>query len=214
MPRMRLVMTLLVRDEEEILQDNLDYHYNRGVDFVLATDHASQDATPEILRRYERQGMLQAFRVQDESYRQAAMVTRMARLAATEQRADWVFHNDADEFWWPQVGSLKDVLDGVAAEVGVLEVPRRNFVAVPEGDGPFHSWMTVREVESLNPLGLPLEPKVAHRVHPEAEVAQGGHSVTGPGLRLAPRLPLVEVFHFPVRTYAQFERKVVNTGRA
>jgi hypothetical protein len=214
MPLMRLVMTLLVRDEEEILEDNLDYHYNQGVDFVLATDHASADGTPEILRRYERQGVLRAFWEEDESYRQAEMVTRMARLAATEHGADWVFHNDADEFWWPQAGSLKDLLAAVPGEVGVLEVPRRNFVAVPEDDGPFHRWMTVREVESLNPLGLPLEPKVAHRAHPEAEVAQGGHSVEARGLRVAPRLPLVEVFHFPVRTYAQFERKVVNTGRA
>jgi hypothetical protein len=214
MPPMRLVMTLLVRDEDEILEDNLDYHFNRGVDFVLATDHASRDGTPDILQRYARQGLLRFFREEDESYRQAAMVTRMARLAATEHEADWVFHNDADEFWWPQAGSLKDLLAGVPEEVGVLEVPRRNFVAVPPEEGPFHSWMTVREVESRNPLGLPLEPKVAHRADAESQVAQGAHSVAVPGLRLAPRLPLIEIFHYPVRTFAQFERKVVNTGRA
>jgi hypothetical protein len=211
---MRLVMTLLVRDEEEVLEDNLDYHFNRGVDFVLVTDHASQDGTPEILRRYEADGVLRVIRESAENFDQAALVSRMARVAATDLGADWVFHADADEFWWPQAGSIKDVLAGVPDELGVLELPRRDFVARPPGTGRFHQWMTVREVESLNPRGYPLEPKIAHRAHPEAQVTDGSHAVQAPGLEYAPRLPLIEVFHFQVRTYEQFEAKVVKMGTA
>src|SRR5262245_52545871 len=39
----KLVMTLIVRDELEILSDQLDYHLSAGVDFFVATDHRSQD---------------------------------------------------------------------------------------------------------------------------------------------------------------------------
>jgi hypothetical protein len=211
---MRLVMTLVVRDEEEILEDNLDYHFNRGVDFVLATDHGSSDATPEILRRYADAGVLQIVEQAGQSFDQATLVSRMARLAATDHGADWVFHDDADEFWWPQAGSIKDVLAGVPADFGVVEVPRRDFVPVAAGDGPFHQWMTFRELESLNPRGYPLEPKVAHRAHPQARITDGSHSVEALGLEYAPRLPLLEVFHFPVRTYEQFEAKVIKMGTA
>jgi hypothetical protein len=35
----KIVMTLLVRDEEEILDAHLRYHFEQGVDFVVATDH-------------------------------------------------------------------------------------------------------------------------------------------------------------------------------
>ena len=51
---MRIVMTLLVRDEEDVLAANLDFHFAQGVDFVIATDNLSVDRTPQILRDYER----------------------------------------------------------------------------------------------------------------------------------------------------------------
>lgn len=99
---MKLLMTLLVRDEEDILEQHLDFHLGHGVDFVIATDNLSQDRSGEILRRYERAGRLRLLDEPEDNYSQAKWVTRMARMAATEYGADWVINSDADEFWWPE----------------------------------------------------------------------------------------------------------------
>ena len=44
--RVNLVETLVVRDEADIVDDQIAYHLNAGVDFVIATDHESVDGGP------------------------------------------------------------------------------------------------------------------------------------------------------------------------
>ena len=89
---MKMVMTLLVRDECDILDAHLRYHLERGVDFVIATDHRAGDGTTEILRGYERDGHLHLIRESGDAVQQAHWVTRMARLAANDFGADWVIN--------------------------------------------------------------------------------------------------------------------------
>src|SRR5262245_7641338 len=86
----KLVMTLLTRDEADIVDAQIAFHLHAGVDFVIATDHRSEDGTTEILERYEREGRLRLLHEGGAEVRQEEWVTRMARLAATEHGADWV----------------------------------------------------------------------------------------------------------------------------
>jgi Glycosyl transferase family 2 len=211
---MKLVMTLLVRDEEDILRDNLDFHLAQGVDEVIVTDNGSVDATLDILREYEARGTVRVIREPSDDYSQWRWVTRMARLAATEHGADWVINNDADEFWWPRSGTLGSRFEAVEPGIGTLVAYRTNFVPRKEDGAPFWERMTLRERESLNPLGKPLPPKIAHRAHQALTVEQGNHKITG--VELGERLDdgTIEILHFPMRTYAQFENKIVKGGRA
>ena len=52
--RMKLVMTLLARNEADIVDAQIAFHLHAGVDFVIATDNGSDDGTLEILERYAR----------------------------------------------------------------------------------------------------------------------------------------------------------------
>ena len=59
---MRVVMTLLVKDEADIIDAQIAFHLAAGVDFVIATDHESRDDTVAILERYAAQGVLHLLR--------------------------------------------------------------------------------------------------------------------------------------------------------
>ena len=214
---MKLVMTLLVRDEEDIIEANLDYHLSRGVDFVVATDNLSVDGTPAILERYQRQGRLHLIRETQDDYLQHVWVTRMARMAATDFAADWVINNDADEFWWPQEdANLKSCLMRVSDSTVALQVPRFNFSVTAQNPDslPFYQVQTWRDTASENPLGKPLPHKVCHRAVADIEVAQGNHSVSLQGQRCATTSGAMEIFHYPMRSYAQFENKIRLGGAA
>jgi hypothetical protein len=209
---MKLVMTLLVRDEADIVAANLDYHFAQGVDLAIVTDNRSRDETLEILRGYEGSGRVHVLSEEGEDFRAWHWRTRMSRLAA-EKGATWVIPNDADEFWWPRRGTLKETFLAYAEGVGVVRAGRSNFAPRPDDGRPFFERLTLREVESKNPIGKPLPPKIAHRASPTVEVGQGSHRVDGvPGERLED--DAVEVLHFPWRSYEQFERKVITLGEA
>ena len=207
-------MTLLVRDEEDIVADNLDFHLAQGVDEVIVTDNGSVDGTLEILRSYEARGLVRIIVEPTDDYSQGRWVTRMARLAATEHKADWVINNDADEFWWPREGTLRTLFEGLGDDVGAVVGHRTNFVPRPEDDRPYWERMTLRERESLNPVGKPLPPKLAHRAHPEIVVVQGNHRIKGPDVGSELDDGSIDILHFPMRSYAQFENKIVKGGRA
>ena len=121
-------MTLLVRDEADVVDSHLAFHLNAGVDYVVATDHRSQDGTTEILDRYARDGRLHLIREEDVDYREVEWRTRMAQIVATELGADWVIHSDADEFWWPRGRDLKEVLAAIPAGYGLVRAFWRPFV--------------------------------------------------------------------------------------
>jgi hypothetical protein len=211
---MTLVMTLLVRDEEDIVDATVRFHLERGVDLLLVTDNLSLDRTRDLLADYERQGAAQVWSEPNDEYRQWEWVSRMAQVAATRYNADWVLHCDADEFWWTD-RPLPEVLAAVPAAYDVVTAPRHDFLPIePRSDVPFMERMTVRDTDSHNILGRPLMAKCAHRARDDVIVAQGNHFVVNQGMKQMPELLDATILHFPVRSHVQLERKVVLGGRA
>jgi hypothetical protein len=211
-------MTLLVRDEEDILRENVEFHLAQGVDFIIATDNLSQDRTPDILEHYRRQGVLHVILETRDDYSQHTWVTRMARMAAVDFGADWVINNDADEFWHPNSpGDLKSCLARVPAEAQAVAADRHNFpvVSVDEpGNLPFFERLIWRDTASENMFGEPLQPKVCHRANREIVVKQGNHGVILAGTEIAAMPVDISILHFPARSYAQFENKIRLGGAA
>ncbi len=202
-------MTLLARDEADIVDAQIAFHLHAGVDFVIATDNASMDGTTEILERHERAGRLHLIREPGVDIRQDEWVTRMAHLAATEFGADWVINTDADEFWWPRGGTLKDVLATVPDRYGVVRGAWRHFLPRPDDGSFFADRMTVRLVRPAFPGAKETiyhaHQKVAHRSDPTVRVAMGNHDVTNLNQSLEPLRAWhpIEILHFSFRSVAQ-----------
>ena len=209
---MKLVQTLVVRDEVDIIDAQIAYHLNAGVDFVIATDHESEDGTTEILQSYERAGYLRLIRERGE-VRESDWRTTMAREAATTQGADWVINTDADEFWVPRRGSLKDVFAAIPDQIGVVWATSCHFVPRPDGGEFFADRMTIRFAgeAAINDPTTPYRPhsKAAHRADAAIRVRFGSHRVESSRLAPLPAWHPADVFHFPFRSIAQYERKTV-----
>jgi Glycosyl transferase family 2 len=200
-------MTLLVRDEADVVETWLRYHLARGVDVVIATDHRSIDGTSEILHEHARDGRVVVLREEAGGIRQSEWTTRMSRLAATEHGADWVIPSDADEFWWPRGGSFAEILACVPERFGVVRGLMRNFVLVP-GAGAVFERLTVRARATADLTSqYHAQVKVAHRGVADATVGVGNHDADGTGLRVIREWFPLEVLHFPLRSVDQLVDK-------
>jgi hypothetical protein len=207
----KLVLTLLARNEADIVDSHVAFHLHAGVDLVIATDNGSKDATTEILERYERTGRLHLIREEGDDMRQDEWVTRMARLAATEYGADWVINSDADEFWWPREGSLKEVFATVPERYGVVRGCWRHFPPRPDDGRLFAERMIVRLARPAHPGDkrtiFHAHQKVAHRGDPDIWVERGNHNAHGARDEPLRGWHPLEVLHFSLRSASQVASK-------
>lgn len=207
--RPRIVMTLLCRDEEDIIGYNIAYHLEQGVDFVIATDNASQDRTSEVLERFARRGKLHLIHEPSYTHDQAVWVTRMARMAAEKFDADWVINNDADEFWVSRTGTVRAALEAMPPHAECLAVPRFDMVPARTPHARFFDAMVMRLTSGKTVNGLRSPPKACHRAYADVSVADGNHHVNRKGERMVERSDhALEIVHYPLRSLAQIERKV------
>ena len=74
----KLFMTLLVKNEEGMLEENLQFHKAMGVDGFIITDNNSTDSTPDIIRKYKQKGWIkEVIEEKATNYEQKDWVDRM-----------------------------------------------------------------------------------------------------------------------------------------
>jgi hypothetical protein len=211
---MKLVVTLLARNEADLVAANVSFHLSAGADLVVATDNRSDDGTTEILEAFAREGHVHLIREAGSDMRQGEWVTRMARLAARELGADWLIHADADEFYWPRGGTLKEVLAEIPPDYGSVRAFVRTFLLqLGESKEPFYERMTTR-ISTPAPIHDPASifrpgSKLIHRAHPAVRVGDGTHALHGIPLPELPGHHPIEMLHFPFRSEEQTRRKLL-----
>lgn len=214
-----LVMTLLVKNEEDMLEANLRFHKSMGVDGFIVTDNNSTDRTPDILRRYVEMGWVKhVIHEPATNYNQKVWVDRMVCYAKDVLHADWVINADADELWYTPSGNLKDELCGTRANV--LRCPLRYMY--PEEGKPFWQW-----TQAIRPIMDPVRykayglsryslfaywrGKVMHRTRGYVQISTGNHKVLM--LPRRERQSRITIYHYSFQSKARFVEKIENGGR-
>ena len=198
---MKLVETLVARDDADVIAAHLAFQLNAGVDFVIAADYEVNDGTTEILESYVRRGLARRLPVKADSPR-GDQELRLARTAVAEHGADWVISSDPDEFWWPRGEDIKEVLSVIPPRYSVVQALVRVFPPRQGASGHFWERMTVRP-SLLEPAGAAVS--LQRALHPvvNARVV---------GLASDRRVPLrawypLEVLRFPLRSPEQTVRR-------
>ena len=218
---MRLIGTMMVRDEVDIVAAMVEHHLDQGLDLLIVTDNGSVDGTTEVLEAYAETGFVELHHDPVHRKQQSTVVTGMARRARTVHRADWVLNLDADEFQVPLDRSLtlREALDATPLHLNAFTVPVTNLVGPPAWSGSGVGrlqWRDRRPVADLERVGIHAHPtpNAVHRGESDIVVAQGNHFVSLASNGQPPAEVATEVLHLPWRSWAQLERKVVNAGRA
>ena len=182
-----VAMTLLIRNEEDIIEDNILFHYAQGVDVFLVMDNLSTDRTKDIVLDLSKEIPIDYIYQSKDDYSQGQWVTSMARKAKADYNADWVINSDADEFWAAANGNtLKEALRGISRDCTALLIDRHN--AILERRANIFAGLSAHPQSSLaferrskNALGKPLPSKCLHRGSDDVIVHQGNHCVDGIG---------------------------------
>lgn len=225
----RLAMSMVVRDEADVIETNIRFHALQGISFFIVTDNGSVDGTREILEKLKSEFHLEIIDEPARTIDQDLWMSNMAQIVYEKNYADWLINNDADELWYSSSGNL---VSEVSSAHNIIIAKRTNMLPSiensqkedfsfyhnttraikPYGDEPTPGFLLVEQLTypiMLRTIGS----KVMNKVEKDISITMGNHSVKmqNENVKSANK---ITIFHYPIRSYKQFISKVKNYGES
>ncbi len=221
----RLVMTILCRDEVDIMEANIRTHARLGVDAFVVMDNGSTDGTREMLATLAQSYELHIIDQPAHTYQQAKWMKELAIYARDKMGARWVISNDADEFWLPEDLTQPEGLKAyLRASDSVVTVHRSNMLLTENAlQADYHFSQATHRVQypicystevqktddQISMLLVPISPKVIINPTGFIKISGGNHRAKHIGKAFTARKASeIQVYHYPIRTFEQFEANI------
>lgn len=223
---LRLSMNLLVKNEVDILEDNIRYHASQGVDCFVVMDNGSTDGTRELVESLKQEFEIHIIDRPVQDYQQSNWKSEMAFVSRELLQADWSIANDADEFWVSQSGNLKDELSHWGS---ILECKRVNMLSDDKFysesydylDSPYRANLPILNQEANliqdNDLSIQLgkiNGKVIVNNHGLIRVKGGNHRAWHWWSKINKTASsAITVYHYPIRNKQHFVDHIENRSK-
>jgi glycosyltransferase involved in cell wall biosynthesis len=214
---LKIGLTLLVRDEIDIINQWYDNHESKA-DFICVTDNGSNDGTLDILKsRIANDSKSELIREPEQNYNQAVWVDRMINRCIANG-CTHIFCSDADEIWhFDPFKMAESMRDGV----NVYRLPCRLYVPTIWDDPAEHN--PTKRMRHYVAIGRNQEEaqcieawgKVFFAVDGYTGIEVGNDSVFINGVRTkGTKTAEGYIAHYPNRSWDQFRNKVIVSGEA
>lgn len=221
--QIKLIMTFVVKNEDDIIEQNIRFHHAMGVDGFIVTSNNSTDKTNEILERLKKEGLvLHIFYETTPDHKLNIWVSRMVQMATDKYHATWMINADADEFYYSKSLNLKEsIMKGSAGIANVLWVDslflfpddRPDFLNCPYFvTNPFTKFKAQELKIDTNPvfeefIGSQGCTKVIHKTSGNPKPHKGNHDITIDH-KVSIESADIKLFHFHIQNYKKYEAKV------
>ncbi len=198
--KMKLLMLMVVRNEEELIEKNIRFHHAMGVDGFMVINHNSTDKTTEILEKLFREGIvIDLYGADTEVHQHSIWVNTMVARAVRHHKADWIMHADADEFYYSKSLNLKKSIS-LQPNANVLWMNGHQFFPDDREDF-FNCPYFTSAIEDT------IVPAVLHKAEGVKYVTNGNHNVYMKDTTAREKSKDICFFHYNIQNYKNYEGK-------
>lgn len=216
---LKLFMTIVCKNEENIIEQQIRFHKEMGVDGFIVLNHNSDDNTLNILEKLKNEGIVaEIITKKAKEHKHHIWVEEMVKLAKEKYGASWVINADADEFYFSKSLNLKESIKN-SGDVNALLINSKTLF--PDNREDFFSspYFVTKPFLRYELAYLKLDPtevwlnessvwckKVIHKTDGFISIQDGNHDVEMVNKKMIAPSDIC-YYHYHVKNYNEYENK-------